>query len=172
MLFRSAVVLTFAASSPVVKVGRIAGQFAKPRTNPTEKQGDLELPIYRGDIINGSEFTAAARTPDPSRQIEAYRQSAATLNLLRAFASGGYADLYNIHRWTLGFADNGAGAQYRELADKITEALAFMEAVGVTPEAPTLDAIAAGPSLPEIVLEPGALRAAREAGLIESGGEP
>ena len=93
-----AVVLTFAAALPVVKVGRIAGQFAKPRSSPTEKRDGIELPSYRGDIINGSEFTADARTPDPRRQIEAYRQSAATLNLLRAFAQGGYANLANVHR--------------------------------------------------------------------------
>ena len=96
-----AVVLTYAAASPVVKVGRIAGQFAKPRTSPTEKRDGVELPAYRGDIINGTEFTAEARTPDPRRQLEAYRQSAATLNLLRAFADGGYANLSNVHQWML-----------------------------------------------------------------------
>ena len=119
----------------MVKVGRIAGQFAKPRSSPLEEIDGVELPSYRGDIINGMGFTPEERAPDPQRLIRAYNQSASTLNLLRAFAGGGYADLYNIHRWTLGFAgDNAAGAQYRELADKITEALAFMEAVGVTPE--------------------------------------
>ena len=134
LILQMAVVLTFAGRKPVVKVGRIAGQFAKPRSSPVEEIGGVELPSYRGDNINGSGFTLEERLPDPQRLIKAYNQSASTLNLLRAFASGGYADLYNIHRWTLGFADNGAGAQYRELADKITEALAFMEAVGVTPE--------------------------------------
>jgi 3-deoxy-7-phosphoheptulonate synthase len=134
LILQMAVVLTFAGRKPVVKVGRIAGQFAKPRSSPLEEIGGVELPSYRGDNINGSAFTPEERIPDPQRLIRAYNQSASTLNLLRAFASGGYADLYNIHRWTLGFADNGAGAQYRELADKITEALAFMEAVGVTPE--------------------------------------
>ena len=134
LILQMAVVLTFAGRKPVVKVGRIAGQFAKPRSSPVEEIGGVELPSYRGDNINGSAFTSEERIPDPQRLIKAYNQSASTLNLLRAFASGGYADLYNIHRWTLGFADNGAGAQYRELAEKITEALAFMEAVGVTPE--------------------------------------
>jgi len=103
LFLQMAVVLTFAGASPVVKVGRIAGQFAKPRSAPTEKVGDKELPSYRGDIINGIEFTEEARTPDPRRQLMVYRQSAATLNLLRAFASGGYANLQNAHRWMLGF---------------------------------------------------------------------
>jgi len=135
LILQMAVVLTFAGRKPVVKVGRIAGQFAKPRSSPLEEIGGVELPSYRGDIINGMGFTAEERVPDPQRLIRAYNQSASTLNLLRAFAGGGYADLYNIHRWTLGFAgDNPAGAQYRELADKISEALAFMESVGVTPE--------------------------------------
>ena len=134
LILQMAVVLTFAGRKPVVKVGRIAGQFAKPRSSAVEEIGGVELPSYRGDIINGMGFTPQERVPDPQRLLKAYNQSASTLNLLRAFAGGGYADLYNIHRWTLGFADNGAGAAYRELADKITEALAFMEAVGVTPE--------------------------------------
>ncbi|WP_339913193.1 3-deoxy-7-phosphoheptulonate synthase class II [uncultured Brevundimonas sp.] len=135
LILQMAVVLTFAGRKPVVKVGRIAGQFAKPRSSSLETIGDQTLPSYRGDIINGMGFTEAERVPDPQRLIRAYNQSASTLNLLRAFAGGGYADLYNIHRWMLGFAgDNAAGAQYRELADKITEALAFMEAVGVTPQ--------------------------------------
>jgi 3-deoxy-7-phosphoheptulonate synthase len=135
LILQMAVVLTFAGRKPVVKVGRIAGQFAKPRSSDIEQIGDDTLPSYRGDIINGMGFDGAERTPDPARLLKAYHQSAATLNLLRAFASGGYADLYNIHRWTLGFAaDNAYGAKYRELAEKITEALAFMEAVGVTPQ--------------------------------------
>src|SRR5690348_16983214 len=95
VFLQMAVVLTYAGASPVVKVGRIAGQFAKPRSSPTEKRGGIELPSYRGDIINGNEFTEEARRPDPRRQIEAYRQSAATLNLLRAFAKGGYASVEN-----------------------------------------------------------------------------
>ena len=98
VFLQMAVVLTFAAALPVVKVGRIAGQFAKPRSSPTEKRDGIELPSYRGDIINGIDFTADARTPDPRRQIEAYRQSAATLNLLRAFAQGGYANLASVHQ--------------------------------------------------------------------------
>ena len=134
LILQMAVVLTFAGRKPVVKVGRIAGQFAKPRSSPIEEIDGVELPSYRGDIINGMGFTPEERVPDPQRLLKAYHQSSATLNLLRAFAGGGYADLYNIHRWTLGFADNGAGAAYRELAEKITEALAFMEAVGVTPQ--------------------------------------
>src|SRR5690606_31549523 len=106
--------LTYAAAMPVVKVGRIAGQFAKPRSAPTEKQGDVELPSYRGDIINGPDFVLQSRTPDPERQIAAYRQSAATLNLLRAFAQGGYANLEHVHQWTLGFInDSPANARYQ-----------------------------------------------------------
>jgi 3-deoxy-7-phosphoheptulonate synthase len=128
-------VLTFAGSSPVVKIGRIAGQFAKPRSAPTEKAGDVELPVYRGDIINGTEFTAEARIPDPRRQLEAYRQSAATLNLLRAFATGGYANLANAHQWMLGFVkDSPQSHKYQALADRITEALDFMQACGIDPQ--------------------------------------
>ncbi|WP_374533174.1 class II 3-deoxy-7-phosphoheptulonate synthase [Phenylobacterium sp.] len=135
LILQMAVVLTFAGGKPVVKVGRMAGQFAKPRSSPVETVGGVELPSYRGDIINGMEFDAGSRTPDPQRLLQAYGQSAATLNLLRAFAGGGYADLYNIHRWTLGFvADSPQGAKYRELSEKISEALTFMAAIGVTPE--------------------------------------
>jgi 3-deoxy-7-phosphoheptulonate synthase len=136
VFLQMAVVVTFAAASPVVKVGRVAGQFAKPRTNPTEKQNGVELPIYRGDIVNDIEFSAAGRTPDPRRQIEAYRQSAATLNLLRAFATGGYANLENAHRWMLGFVkDSPQVERYQELADRITGSLDFMRAIGLDPEA-------------------------------------
>jgi 3-deoxy-7-phosphoheptulonate synthase len=135
LILQMAVVLTFAGGKPVVKVGRMAGQFGKPRSSPVEKIGDVELPSYRGDNINGMEFTPEARIPDPQRLMQAYAQSASTLNLLRAFAGGGYADLYNIHRWTLGFvADSPQGARYRELSEKISESLAFMAAIGVTPE--------------------------------------
>src|SRR5499425_2360823 len=102
VFLQMAVVLTYAAASPVVKIGRIAGQFAKPRSSPTEKRDGKELPIYRGDIVNGIEFTPQARTPDPQRQVEAYRLSAATLNLLRAFSHGGYASLARAHEWMLG----------------------------------------------------------------------
>jgi 3-deoxy-7-phosphoheptulonate synthase len=130
-----AVVLTFGAQKPVVKVGRIAGQFAKPRSSGIEKKGDIELPSYRGDIINGIEFTEEARIPNPERQIMAYRQSAATLNLLRAFAMGGYANLDNVHKWMLGFVkDSPQAERYRALADRISETMDFMAAIGITPE--------------------------------------
>ncbi|MGR6469182.1 class II 3-deoxy-7-phosphoheptulonate synthase [Rhizobium sp. PAMB 3182] len=130
-----AVVLTFGAQLPVVKVGRIAGQFAKPRSSNIEKQGDVELPSYRGDIINGIEFTPEARIPSPERQIMAYRQSAATLNLLRAFAMGGYANLENVHQWMLGFVkDSPQAERYRKLADRISETMQFMRAIGITSE--------------------------------------
>lgn len=135
LILQMAVVLTFAGGKPVVKVGRMAGQFAKPRSSPVETVGGVELPSYRGDIINGMDFDAASRVPDPQRLLQAYSQSASTLNLLRAFAGGGYADLYNIHRWTLGFVnDSPQGARYAELSEKISEALTFMAAIGVTPE--------------------------------------
>jgi 3-deoxy-7-phosphoheptulonate synthase len=131
-----AVVLTFGAACPVVKVGRMAGQFAKPRTSPTETQNGLELPSYRGDNINAIEFTPEARTPDPERLVQAYNQSAATLNLLRAFAQGGFADLHKVHRWNLDFvADSPQGERYEELSNRLSEALAFMEACGLTAEA-------------------------------------
>jgi 3-deoxy-7-phosphoheptulonate synthase len=130
-----AVVLTYAAASPVVKVGRVAGQFAKPRTSPTEKRGAVELPVYRGDIVNGTDFTAEARMPDPRRQLEAYRQSAATLNLLRAFATGGYANLSNAHQWMLSFVkDSPQSKRYSELANHITATLGFMRACGLDPQ--------------------------------------
>jgi 3-deoxy-7-phosphoheptulonate synthase len=133
VFLQMSVVLTYAAASPIVKVGRVAGQFAKPRSSPMEKVGDVELPSYRGDIINGSDFTPAARIPDPRRQVSAYRQSAATLNLIRAFATGGYANLENAHRWMLAFVEGSPqSARYHELAGHITEALAFMRAIGVS----------------------------------------
>ncbi|MBX3518973.1 MAG: 3-deoxy-7-phosphoheptulonate synthase class II [Xanthobacteraceae bacterium] len=135
VFLQMSVVLTFAAASPVVKVGRIAGQFAKPRSSPTEKQGGKELPSYRGDIINGPEFTEEARIPDPKRQLEAYRQSAATLNLLRAFATGGYANISNAHQWMLGFVkDSPQSERYEALATRLTETLDFMRACGIDPE--------------------------------------
>src|SRR5208282_2481866 len=109
------------------KVGRMAGQFAKPRSSATETQDGVTLPAYRGDIINGMAFLAEERTPDPGRLLKAYYQSAATLNLLRAFAGGGYADLHNIHKWTLGFVEGSPqAARYRELVEKISETLSFM----------------------------------------------
>ena len=136
VFLQMAVVLSFAAASPVVKVGRIAGQFAKPRSSPTEKQGDHELPSYRGDIINDIEFSEASRVPNPERQLQAYRQSAATLNLLRAFANGGFANLENAHRWMLGFVkDSPQSERYQEVADRITETLGFMRAIGLDAEA-------------------------------------
>ncbi|HEY0440815.1 MAG TPA: 3-deoxy-7-phosphoheptulonate synthase class II [Xanthobacteraceae bacterium] len=135
VLLQMAVVLTYAAASPVVKVGRIAGQFAKPRSSATEKLNGKELPSYRGDIINDIEFTETARTPDPRRQIEAFRQSAATLNLLRAFAHGGYASLARVHEWMLGFVKDAPRSQdYQELANRISESLDFMRACGLDPD--------------------------------------
>jgi 3-deoxy-7-phosphoheptulonate synthase len=135
VFLQMSVVLTFAGSQPVVKVGRVAGQFAKPRSSDNETKGDETLPSYRGDIINGIEFDAKSRIPDPQRQVMAYRQSAATLNLLRAFAQGGYASLENVHRWMLGFvSDSPQGEKYQSLANRITETMDFMTAVGITSE--------------------------------------
>jgi 3-deoxy-7-phosphoheptulonate synthase len=135
VLLQMAVVLTFASKQPVVKVGRMAGQFAKPRSAPTETQGGVELPSYLGDIINGIEFDAASRRNDPERMLKAYTQSAATLNLLRAFASGGYANLRQVHKWTLDhISRNPWGDRFSETADKIGEALDFMAACGVDPQ--------------------------------------
>jgi 3-deoxy-7-phosphoheptulonate synthase len=135
VLLQMAVVLTYGAACPVVKVGRLAGQFAKPRSAPTEVQGGVELPAYKGDMVNGMEFTPAARVPDPERLMQAYSQSAATLNLLRAFAQGGYADLHQVHRWNLGFVSRSPqGERYREMADRLSETLDFMEACGLTSE--------------------------------------
>ena len=132
VLLQMAIVMTFGAKLPVVKVGRIAGQFAKPRSADTETIDGVELPSYRGDIINGIEFEADARQPDPERQISAYRQAASTLNLLRAFAKGGYADLHEVHRWNQGFiADSPQGARYEEIANQIDESMAFMAACGI-----------------------------------------
>jgi 3-deoxy-7-phosphoheptulonate synthase len=136
VFLQMAVVLTYAGALPVVKVGRIAGQFAKPRSSPTEKIDGKELPSYRGDIVNDFAFTEAARIPDPQRQLMAYRQSAATLNLLRAFATGGYANLASVHQWMLGFLkDSPQSRRYKELADRISEALNFMRACGLDLEA-------------------------------------
>ena len=135
VFLQMAVVLTFAGGQPVVKVGRIAGQFAKPRSSPTETIDGVEYPIYRGDIVNDAVASMEGRIPDPERQIMAYRQSAATLNLLRAFAQGGYANLEHVHQWTLGYLkDSPASEQYSELAGRITEAMGFMRACGITAE--------------------------------------
>ena len=134
VLLQMSVVLTFAAASPVTKVGRIAGQFAKPRSSPNETQGEISLPSYRGDIVNDMAFDEASRAPDPQRMEMAYRQSAATLNLLRAFAQGGFANLDNVHTWMLGFVeDSPQGHRYRSLADRISETLGFMRACGINP---------------------------------------
>ena len=133
VLLQMAVVLTYGAKLPVIKVGRMAGQFAKPRSADTETIDGVELPSYRGDIINGIEFDAAARVPDPERQISAYRQAASTLNLLRAFAKGGYADLTEVHRWNQGFiAESPQGARYEAMANQINVAMDFMAACGIT----------------------------------------
>ncbi|MEQ9346227.1 MAG: 3-deoxy-7-phosphoheptulonate synthase class II [Thalassospira sp.] len=135
VMLQMAVVLTYGAACPVVKVGRMAGQFAKPRSSDTETIGGVELPSYRGDNINGIEFTSEARIPDPQRQIRAYNQSASTLNLLRAFAQGGFADLSKIHRWNLSFVDGSpAGERYSKMTTQIDEAVAFMQACGITAE--------------------------------------
>ncbi len=135
VFLKMAVVMTFGAAMPVVKLGRIAGQFAKPRSAPTETIDGVALPSYRGDIVNDIAFTPDAREPDPRRQLMSYRQSAATLNLLRAFASGGYANLENAHRWMLGFVkDSPQSARYEKLANQITETLGFMRAIGLDPE--------------------------------------
>lgn len=133
VMMQMAVVLTYGAGQPVVKVGRIAGQFGKPRSSPIEVRDGITLPSYRGDNINGMAFTKESRIPDPERLLKAYGQSASTLNLLRAFSTGGYADLRNIHKWTLGFVgDNATNAKYEALCEKISDALDFMEACGVT----------------------------------------
>ncbi len=134
-LLQMAIVMTFSGSMPIVKVGRMAGQFAKPRSSDFETQGDVTLPSYRGDNINGLEFTEDSRRPDPQRMVMAYNQASATLNLLRAFAKGGYANLNKVHQWNLGFvADSRLEERYQELADRIDDALRFMSACGITPE--------------------------------------
>jgi 3-deoxy-7-phosphoheptulonate synthase len=132
VLLQMAVVLSFAGGTPVVKIGRMAGQFAKPRSSDLETIGDQSLPSYRGDIINGNEFNEQARTPDPERIIKAYHQSSSTLNLLRAFAQGGFADLHKVHQWNLGFVNESPlGERYFNLANQIDQALTFMEACGI-----------------------------------------
>ncbi len=134
VLLQMAVVLTFGAKVPVVKVGRMAGQFAKPRSAPTESVGGVELPSYRGDIVNGFEFVSGARVPDPNRMLQAYTQAAATLNLLRAFSTGGFADVHRVHAWTLGFTDQEEAEKYRDIANRIQDTLDFMAAAGMTAE--------------------------------------
>ncbi len=133
VILQMAVVLTFGGALPVVKVGRMGGQFAKPRSAPTETQNGITLPAYCGDMINGPDFTATARQPDPERMVQAYNQSAATLNLLRAFAQGGYADLHRVHQWTLdSITDGPQWERYRGLCNRIGETLDFMAACGLT----------------------------------------
>ncbi len=135
LFLQMALILTFRGNTQVVKVGRVAGQFAKPRSSPVEKQGGRELPSYRGDIINGPEFTPEARIPDPRRQLQAYRQSAATLNFLRALIDGGYASLDNAHRWELNFMEGSpVEARYRELADEIRRTVEINRLLGITAE--------------------------------------
>lgn len=139
VLLQMAVVLTYGAAQPVVKVGRIAGQYAKPRSADHETQGGVTLPSYRGDIVNGAGFSAAERTPDPQRLLRAYSASAATLNLLRALSQGGFADLHQLHGWTADFVrESPQGQRYQQLADRIGEALAFMAACGYTSESAAL----------------------------------
>ncbi|MEJ5915873.1 3-deoxy-7-phosphoheptulonate synthase class II [Pseudokineococcus sp. 1T1Z-3] len=130
-VLQMAVVLTYGASTPVVKMGRMAGQFAKPRSSDTETRGDVTLPAYRGDAVNGFAFTPEARTPDPQRLVRAYHTAASTLNLIRAFTTGGFADLRHVHEWNRGFVGNGATSAYADLAGEIDRALAFMAACGV-----------------------------------------
>ena len=135
VLLQMAVVLAFAGGLNVVKVGRLAGQFAKPRSAPTEKRNGIELTSYHGDMINGMEFTPESRAPDPARMVQGYNQSAATLNLLRAFAQGGYADLHRVHRWNLDFVSSSPqAARYEDLAARIDQTLEFMAACGLTSE--------------------------------------
>jgi len=135
VILQMAVVMTYASKLPIVKLGRMAGQFAKPRSAPLEEQDGVSLPSYRGDIVNDIAFTEAGRVPDPQRMIKAYSQSAATLNLLRAFAQGGYANLHQVHSWTLDFMGRSPwAAQYQAVADRIGDALDFMQACGISPD--------------------------------------
>jgi 3-deoxy-7-phosphoheptulonate synthase len=132
VMLQMAIVLTWGAKVPVIKVGRMAGQFAKPRSALTEMIGGVEYPSYRGDIINGFDATMEARLPDPSRMLQAYTQAAASLNLLRAFSTGGYADIHRVQSWISGFAEEPAAARYKDIAQRIEDALDFMSAAGVT----------------------------------------
>ncbi|HBR63985.1 MAG TPA: 3-deoxy-7-phosphoheptulonate synthase class II [Rhodobacteraceae bacterium] len=142
VMLQMAMVLTYGAKVPVVKVGRMAGQFAKPRSAPTEVVGGMELPSYRGDIINELAFAPEARRPNPSKMLQAYTQAAATLNLLRAFSTGGYADVHQVHSWTLGFTESDQAKEYRDMARSISDALDFMTAAGLDSErAPSLQTV-------------------------------
>ena len=131
VMLQMAVVLTYGAKVPVVKVGRMAGQFAKPRSAPTEVREGVELPSYRGDIVNELDFTPQARIPNPAKMLQAYTQAAASLNLLRAFSQGGFADINRVHAWTLGFTDGDEADKYRDMANRISDALDFMAAAGL-----------------------------------------
>ncbi|MAM23901.1 MAG: 3-deoxy-7-phosphoheptulonate synthase class II [Rhodobacteraceae bacterium] len=154
VMLQMAIVLTHGAKVPVIKLGRMAGQFAKPRSAPTEVVNGVELPSYRGDIINELDFTAEARIPDPQKMLRAYTQAAATLNLIRAFSTGGYADVHEVHRWTLGFTDNEKAEKYREIANRISDTLDFMAAAGVTSEtAHTLQSVEFYTSHESLLLE-------------------
>jgi len=134
VMLQMAIVLTYGAKVPVIKVGRMAGQFAKPRSAPTEVKDGVELPSYRGDIINDLDFTSEARIPNPDKMLQAYTQSAATLNLLRAFSTGGFADVNHVHAWTLGFTDTDEASRYRDMANRIQDTLDFISAAGMTAE--------------------------------------
>ncbi len=154
VMLQMAIVLTHGAKVPVIKVGRMAGQFAKPRSAPTEVVGGVELPSYRGDIINELEFTPEARIPNPEKMLRAYTQAAATLNLIRAFSTGGYADVHQVHGWTLGFTDDEKAEKYREIANRISDTLDFMAAAGVTAEtAHTLQSVEFYTSHESLLLE-------------------
>ena len=137
VILQMALVLTFGGSMPVIKIGRMAGQFAKPRSEPDEVRNGVALPSYRGDIINGEEFTPEARIHNPDRMIDAYHQSAQTLNILRAFSQGGYADISRLHAWNLDFVEQTpSGSRYRELAGKVDESIRFLKAIGVDTHSP------------------------------------
>ncbi|SFS55751.1 3-deoxy-D-arabinoheptulosonate-7-phosphate synthase [Sulfitobacter marinus] len=154
VMLQMAIVLTHGAKVPVIKVGRMAGQFAKPRSAPTEVVDGVELPSYRGDIINGLDFTPEARIPDPQKMLRAYTQAAATLNLIRAFSTGGYADVHQVHGWTLGFTESEKAEKYRDIANRISDTLDFMAAAGVTAEtAHTLQSVEYYTSHESLLLE-------------------
>ena len=154
VMLQMAIVLTHGAKVPVIKLGRMAGQFAKPRSAPTETVDGVELPSYRGDIINELAFTPEARIPDPKKMLRAYTQAAATLNLIRAFSTGGYADVHQVHGWTLGFTESEKAEKYREIANRISDTLDFMAAAGVTSEtAHTLQSVEYYTSHESLLLE-------------------
>ena len=154
VMLQMAIVLTHGAKVPVIKLGRMAGQFAKPRSAATETVDGIELPSYRGDIINELAFTADARIPDPKKMLRAYTQAAATLNLIRAFSTGGYADVHQVHGWTLGFTESEKAEKYREIANRISDTLDFMAAAGVTSEtAHTLQSVEYYTSHESLLLE-------------------